>query len=127
MTHITQWKPAAVVCVMSMLGLGVATASHGWTASHESRLRFDTAIELPGIVLPAGTYSFDLADMPDLVVVRSADRLQTFYVGFTNTVRRPADSANGISIAFRNAPADAPAPVSVWYPAGGSIGHAFRY
>src|SRR5678815_3844893 len=48
---------SAVVALM----LVAAVAYAGWTASHENRVKFSRPVALPGVVLPAGTYSFDVA------------------------------------------------------------------
>src|SRR5262245_18822427 len=54
----------------------VAAAAQAWGFSHENKLKFTRSVALPGVVLPAGTYSFDVASPTalDVVVVRSADR-----------------------------------------------------
>jgi hypothetical protein len=78
-------------------------------------------------VLPAGEYTFQIADMPDLVLVRSADCQDTLYVGFATEVPRPKSGPRAINMAFGPAPAGEPTPIVAWYPAGDRTGYEFKY
>ena len=87
-----------------------ANASSQYTPFH---LTFTGAFQLPGVVLPAGTYTFDRV-APNVVRVRSLDH-KTLYGTFmtiptlnTSTVRR--------QIVFGESCACAPPPVSAWFP-----------
>jgi hypothetical protein len=80
-------------------------------------------------VLPAGTYSFDVASPTalDVVVVRSADRGKVFYMGFTRTVVRPRNMSAAIPVAFGEASANEAPPIAAWYEIGDRTGHEFLY
>jgi len=80
-------------------------------------------------VLPAGTYSFDVASPTalDVVVVRSADRGKVFYMGFTRTVARPRNMSSSIPVAFGEASANEAPPIAAWYEIGSTTGHEFLY
>src|SRR5262245_44215998 len=88
--HMRKSKSIGVALATVALAL-VAAAAHAWGFSHENRVKFSQAVALPGVVLPAGTYSFDVASPTalDVVVVRSASRDKLYYMGFTRTVSRP--------------------------------------
>jgi hypothetical protein len=107
----------------------VAVAAHAWGFSHENKLNFTRPVALPGIVLPAGTYSFDVASQTalDVVVVRSADRDKLYYMGFTRTVSRPKHMSPRMPVAFGEAAANEPPPIAAWYEIGDTIGHEFIY
>lgn len=114
-----------------ILGLAVAASGEAWgTASKTAHLTFSGPFALPGISLPAGVYTFELADPStnlDIVRVVSRDRSKVYYTGFTEPVRRPANLAADRMLVFGEAPAGSPAPIAVWYPLNGSIGHQFIY
>ncbi len=122
-----KWKPFAISCSLVVVGFVVAASTHVWGACPENTVRFDRSVTLPGgVVLPAGEYTFQIADMPDLVLVRSADCRDTFFLGFTTAVQR-SRSASASPVALGAAPAGEPTPVVAWYPAGDPTGHEFRY
>ena len=109
--------------------LVAAATSHAFV-NHENRLTFNRPVALPGVVLPAGSYSFDIVDdnsSIDIVAVRNTARTRTYYLGFTNTVTRPRSMPASAAVTFGEAPADAPPPIAVWYPIGQTIGHQFLY
>jgi hypothetical protein len=126
---MTNWKLARIVLATALFGLFLTPSGHAWGVNHENRLTFSRPVSLPGVTLPAGSYSFDLADTNnlDIVVVRNAKRTKTFYMGFTNPVDRPRNLAKGVAITLGEArPNEAP-PITAWYPIGDTNGHEFRY
>jgi hypothetical protein len=114
---------------MLVLGLIVAASTHVGAFGHENKLTFSRAVSLPGVVLPAGAYSFDVADIGalDVVVVRNAARTKQFYMGFTNLINRPTDLPKNAIVTLGEAPANEPPPITTWYEMGSSIGHEFLY
>ena len=107
----------------------VAAAAQAWGFNHENKVKFNRPVALPGVVLPAGTYSFDVASPTalDVVVVRSADRGKVFYMGFTRTVVRPRKMSAAIPVAFGEARANEVPPIAAWYEIGDTTGHEFLY
>ena len=107
----------------------VAAAAQAWGFSHENKLKFTRPVALPGVVLPAGTYSFDVASPTalDVVVVRSADRGRVLYMGFTRTISRPRNMSSAIPVAFGEASANEAPPIAAWYEIGDTTGHEFLY
>ena len=97
--------------------------------NHENKLTFSRAVMLPhGIVLPAGTYSFNVANDTalDVVVVRNVSKV--FYMGLTFPVSRPAGMSPNISIVTGEAPSgNQAAPIKTWYELGSQNGHEFKY
>jgi hypothetical protein len=82
------------------------------------------------VVLPAGSYSFDLAPSNSdltIVVVRSATTSRVFYMGFTNTVDRPKNLPADAKVTFGESAAHEAPPIKAWYPIGDTTGHEFRY
>ncbi len=127
---MTNWKSVRIACGMLVLGLLVAASSHVWAFGHENKLTFSRAVSLPGVVLPAGAYSFDVVDAGatlDVVVVRNADRTKLFYTGFTNLIERPTNLPKNAIVTFGEARANEPPPITTWYEMGSSTGHEFLY
>ena len=107
----------------------VAAAAHAWGFSHENKLHFSRPVALPGVVLPAGTYSFDVASPTalDVVVVRNKDLGKVMYMGFTRTVSRPRNLSASTPIVFGERTANEPPPIAAWYEIGDTTGHEFIY
>jgi len=122
-------KSIRIASAVVALILVAAVAHAGWTASHENRVKFSRPVALPGVVLPAGTYSFNVASevAHNLVVVRSADHRKLFYMGFTNSISRPRNMSSAMPIAFGEATANEAPPIAAWYEINDTAGHQFIY
>jgi hypothetical protein len=115
---------AAVVAVVVM-----AASAQAWT-SRINHVTFSGAISLPGVALPAGTYTFELAPPSgglDVVRVTSRDARRVFYSGFTQIVMRPAGLGRDDIVTFGEARNGQAAPIDVWFPVGSATGHRFLY
>jgi hypothetical protein len=126
---MTNWKQVRFACGTVALGLVVAASGHAYVG-HENQMTFSRPVALPGVVLPAGSYSFDLVDAKssmDVVVVRNRAHTKVFYMGFTNLVHRPKGMSKETPVTFAEAPANAPRPIATWYELGDSTGHEFLY
>jgi len=126
---MTNSKTARIAFATMVIALVAAASGHAWGFSHENKLTFSRPVSLPGVVLPAGAYRFDVASPTalDVVVVRSADGRKVFYMGFTNTVTRPRAMSKDAPIAFGEASANEARPISTWYEIGDTTGHQFLY
>ena len=123
---MTNWKSVRIGCAAGALALMVAGSVMAMTG-HENQLTFSRPVALPGVVLPAGSYTFDVASDTALDVVVVRNRTKVFYMGFTGTVRRPASMSKTAAIALGEASANEAPPITAWYEIGGTIGHEFRY
>lgn len=122
-------KSVRIALGAAALAVLVAGSSDAYV-NHKNQLTFSRPVALPGVVLPAGAYSFDLVDSKsslDVVIVRNRARTKVFYMGFTNTVRRPDSMAKTAAITFGEASANQPPPIAAWYEVGNSLGHEFLY
>jgi len=122
------WKFVRIGCAAVALALMVTASVMAFT-DHENKLTFSRPVALPaGLVLPAGTYSFNVASDTalDVVVVRDS-RGTKLYTGFTTTVSRPTGISPNTSIVFGEAPANQAPRISTWYEIGHVMGHQFRY
>ena len=76
--------------------LGATTQRTGaWSdADHREYLTFSAAVAIPGAVLPAGTYIFEVPSPSfsnTIVSVRSRDGRKVYLTQFTRIVNKPAD------------------------------------
>lgn len=126
---MTNWKAVRIGCAAAALALMVAGSVMAFGITHKNQLTFSRPVALPGVVLPAGSYTFDVASEMalDVVVVRNKARTKVLYMGFTSTVERPAGMPNTAAITFGEASENEPPPIAVWYEIGKTIGHEFRY
>ena len=126
---MTNRKSLRIAFATALLALVVSASGHAWGFNHENRFTFSRPVALPGVVLPAGQYSFDVASDTslDVVVVRNPRSGKVLYMGFTNTVQRPKTLSNDTPITFGEAPASEPRPISTWYEIGQTMGHQFLY
>ena len=126
---MTKRKTVRIGLATAALALLVAASGQAWGFTHENRLTFSKAVALPGVVLPAGTYTFDVASPTalDLVVVRHTQSGKVLYIGFTNTVTRPRNMSKNAPIVFGEASASEARPIAAWYELGDTMGHQFLY
>ena len=113
----------------ALLVLIVSATGFAWnTPAKTNYLTFRTAVALPGITLPAGTYVFEVVPAHnDIVRVSSRDRLKVHYTGFTNVIDRPALMSLSQAVSLGEARRGDPQPIRAWFPLGLSEGRAFIY
>jgi len=127
-TRMTYRKSVVAAGLAMLVAIGVATTVHGWTGQ-QNTLKFSGAVALPGVVLPAGSYRFRGMEggSADIVRVTSADGRQSYFMGFTRTVKRPYSHNPNRAIVLGEAPAGTPPPIAIWFPSDGDNGHEFIY
>jgi hypothetical protein len=99
-------------------------------SSHRTYFTFSQPVHLPGVLLPAGTYVFELAvptQSSNLVRVTNRKSYQVFLLAFTNQVERPADRNLDAAIVLGETSGHSVPPIKVWYPQGERTGHQFIY
>ncbi len=122
-----------VVFCSCALGLALLTAGVGHAGALSSRanqLRFGVAVALPGVVLPVGNYTFEVANpegTADVVRVWDASRRRVHFTGFTYRVPRPENMPKDRAITLGEAGRGEPAPIRAWYPVGDNNGFQFIY
>ena len=114
----------ALAGVAMVSGLVVASA-HAW--STHNYLTFNAPVALPGVTLPAGTYSFRTPIMDrNVVQVLNSAETKSYYMGITRPVERPRRGTELI-VTVGEAPAGQVRPIQAWFPLGENEGHAFIY
>jgi hypothetical protein len=113
--------------------LGVLATSATGAAMDTRRTTYFTfsgPVRLPGVTLPAGTYTFEVANPDsgsDIVTVKSRDRSKVYLMKFTRFVYRDRTGDLKATIAFGETSAGSPPPVKAWYPQYETRGREFIY
>jgi hypothetical protein len=110
-------------------GLFFELAAHADVFNEETTITFSAPVQIPGQVLPAGTYIFQKADPEgdqDLVRILSADRSVEY--GTVQTVPVERREVTGDTTITLTQPANGDPSVLVnWFYAGMLNGHEFVY
>jgi hypothetical protein len=112
--------------VTSVLFLEVAV--HADDMGQATKLTFSKPIEIPGQVLPAGTYLFKLADSNNLDLIRifNADGTHLFATLETIPTER-RESTRDTEVTLAEQPNGEPAALVKWFYLGRTTGHEFVY
>lgn len=124
----TRLFSAAAVGAFLLGGLSQPVRANAWSA-HREYLTFNQAVALPGIVLAAGTYIFEVPSegaSHTVVRVSSQDGRRIYLTAFTREVRKPK-GADAAHVTFGESAAGTPRPVKAWFPASDEMGKQFIY
>jgi hypothetical protein len=126
-------KSVRVGCAAAALALTMAGSVMALGVNHENKLTFSRPVALPGVVLPAGSYTFNVASDTALDVEVVRNRTKVFYMGFTGTAQRPAGMSKTAANTLGEASASETPPDQRRTPdfflssaAGTSCGHSTR-
>lgn len=123
----TQRKLMIVATVLAFLTtLPVARASE---EDQATKLTFNKAVQIPGRVLPAGTYWFVVAESntaPNVVKVFNSDR-STLYATILTINAERSNPTDNTAIAFAERGSMQPENIVTWFYPGRTTGHEFVY
>jgi hypothetical protein len=114
---------------LSLLGLVSASTARADEWDKKTVLTFSQPVEIPGHVLPAGTYVFKVADSTSdrhVVQVFTADGSQIIATVMAIPNYR-LTSTSGTVIRFREMPAGSPEAIRAWFYPGNTAGQEFVY
>jgi hypothetical protein len=122
-------KTVLVVLTLSVLGALLATRAGADAWNKKTVLTFSEPLEIPGQVLPAGTYTFTLVDsLSDRNIVRitSADGTQVLatILAINNYRLTPTEKT---VIKFEERSGDNPEALKAWFYPGDNFGQEFVY
>ena len=118
-----------VLCGAAILAACLAPAAHADEWTKLTYFTFSAPVEMPGMVLPAGSYKFELAD-PDSTrrVVRISEKeggkIQGIFLSIPDQKLEPSDKP---IVMFKETPAGAPEAVKAWFYPGETTGYEFVY
>jgi LPXTG-motif cell wall-anchored protein len=114
---------------LSLLGLVSASGARADEWNKKTVLTFTQPFEIPGKVLPAGTYTFELADtMADRHIVRifNADRSEVIATVMTIPNYRLTPTSETV-VKFKEMASGSPEAIRAWFYPGNTIGQEFVY
>jgi LPXTG-motif cell wall-anchored protein len=122
-------RTVAAALVITVFGLVSAPSARADEYNKKTVITFSQPVELPGRVLPAGTYVFRLADsMSDrhIVQVFTADESQILatLMAIPDYRLTPTDQT---VIKFNEVRRGAPEPIRAWFYPGNTVGQEFVY
>jgi hypothetical protein len=118
----------STACAVGLLLTALGSAQI-LNADRTTYITFSAPVALPGVTLPAGTYTFKLLDSQatrNVVQIFDKERTKILATILAIPAQRnePADES---LITFKEAPANAPPAVHFWYYAGEKTGQEFAY
>jgi len=107
----------------------VELAAHADEFDQATVITFNQPVQIPGQVLPTGTYVFELADHGTenhTVQIFSSDR-SVLYGTFLTSSAELQDPANDVELTFAESEAGGPPVLVKWFYPGSEIGNEFVY
>ena len=120
---------------ISILGLLLAfaiilPAARADEYDQASQLTFSQPVQIPGHVLPAGTYWFVLADASianrNIIHIFNSDR-STLYATVSTITAERAQSSDHTALTFAERDSTQPSAILDWFYPGRKTGHEFVY
>lgn len=113
----------------TLLSAPVLPTAHADTYNKKTIITFSQDVEIPGKILPAGTYTFKLLDSPadrHIVQIYDADgsHLITTVLAINDYRLKPTGDT---VIKFSERPADSPEALRAWFYPGDNFGQEFVY
>jgi hypothetical protein len=122
-------RAVRVLCGAVALTAFLAPGAHADEWNKRTYLTFSGPVQIPGATLPAGTYTFEIAN-PDTMrhVIRVSEKDTNKPIGlFMTTPMDRLDPPNDNLIMFSERPAGTPQAIQVWFYPGDRIGEEFVY
>ena len=122
-------RKAFITAGLVLASLIMLPVAHADERDQASQLTFSQSVQIPGRVLPAGTYWFVLADTVgnrNIIQVFNSDRSTLYATVLAVTAERlhPTDNT---TITFAERESMQPQTIVSWFYPGHSIGHQFVY
>ena len=118
-------RKAFVVFGLALASLVVFSDAHASEVDQATKLTFSQSVQIPGQVLPAGTYWFVVLT-PNAVRIFNSDQSKVVATLLTNPaeVLKPADKT---TVTFADRGSMQPAAIVTWFYPGRLEGHQFMY
>ncbi|HEY3823777.1 MAG TPA: hypothetical protein VGL82_04420 [Bryobacteraceae bacterium] len=123
-------KLQLTMMLLALVGaVSTAPAALAQPWNQKTILTFSGPVEIPGQVLPGGTYVFKLADSPSnrhIVQVFNEDQNKIFgtFLAIPDYRMKPAEKT---IVTFRERPEGQPPALKAWFYPGHNYGHEFVY
>ena len=123
------FKALLSLFAVTLLGATVLPSARADTWNKKTVVTFSQAVEVPGRVLPAGTYTFQLLDSPSdrhIVQIFNADGSQIIATILAINNYRLEPTGETV-MKFGERPGDSPEALRAWFYPGDNFGQEFVY
>jgi hypothetical protein len=123
------FKALLSLFAVSLLGTTVLPSARADTWNKKTVVTFSQAVEVPGKILPAGTYTFQLLDSPSdrhIVQIFNADGSQIIATILAINNYRLEPTGDTV-MKFNERPGDSPEALRAWFYPGDNFGQEFVY
>jgi hypothetical protein len=123
------FKALLSLFAVSLLGATVLPSARADTWNKKTVVTFSQAVEVPGKILPAGTYTFQLLDSPSdrhIVQIFNADGSQIIATILAINNYRLEPTGDTV-MKFNERPGDSPEALRAWFYPGDNFGQEFVY
>jgi hypothetical protein len=122
-------KAVLSLLAVTMLGATVLPSAHADTWNKKTIVTFSQDVEVPGKILPAGTYTFQLLDSSSdrhIVQIFNADGSQIIATILAINDYRLQPTGQNV-MKFSERPGDSPEALRAWFYPGDNFGQEFVY
>jgi hypothetical protein len=124
-----KWKVAMLLLGVFLLCAAFTPRTKADIWNHKTIVTFGDSVEIPGQILPAGTYVFKLMDSQSdrhIVQIWTGDEQELIATvhSIPNQRMRPAGDT---MFTFDERPSDSPQALRTWFYPGATIGEEFVY
>jgi hypothetical protein len=121
----------SLICLLALTLFGVILLPNARAdeSNKKTVVTFSQAVEVPGKILPAGTYTFQLLDSPsdrNIVEIFNADGSQIIVTTIAINDYRLHTTGKTV-MTFNETPGDAPEALRAWFYPGDNYGQEFVY
>ena len=109
--------------------LFLEVSAHADMNDQATQITFSQPVQIPGQVLPAGTYWFLLANISeqqDVVQIYNSDRSKLYATLETASIERQ-EATDGTEVKLAEQESSKPDALVAWFYPGETIGHEFLY
>src|SRR5580692_11176965 len=127
--HMKFMRTIFAVLALTLLGAALATGARADEWNKKTVMTFSQPVEIPGQILPAGTYTFVLADSPSdryIVQIFNADGSQIIATVLAINNYRLKPSGDSV-VKFAERSGDNPEALKAWFYPGDNFGQEFVY
>jgi len=123
-------KTVSILGLLLALAIILPTTARADEYDQASQLTFSQPVQIPGRVLPAGTYWFVLADVSignrNIIQIFNSDR-STLYATISTVAAERAQPSNHTAFTFAERESMQPTAIVTWFYPGRKTGHEFIY
>jgi hypothetical protein len=120
------FRRLTLAVLASVFLVAVTPKAQAQLLNERIRVTFSAPVEIPGVVLPAGTYVFMALEPGHITRVLSADE-KTVYGTFLTIPEERLEPVEKPTIILGENPIGTPEKVDAWFYPGDSVGSEFMY